>query len=137
MSYIIVNRLNRRKDNDVWSIINAIGWSKKTTNYEDIKLSLKDTLSSREFKKFEKDVYRLIKNVKTIAIDAHSKYKIDNIFRDSDDGWSDATAHIVGLGKTSYDDFMAHPLIYVAKKTEEHGDRFWAKENFTYIFNPD
>ncbi len=62
------------------------------------------------------------------------KYNIDNIFRDSDDGWSDATAHIVGLGKASYDEFMKHPLIYVAKQTEENG-RWWAEENFIYIFN--
>jgi len=130
----IKKRLEKRKSNNVWDIISSIGWGTKTTNIDNIKKALLEVFNKRELKKFEKDVGKLVKDVYDFASSLEYECGVFNVFRDSDDGWSDATNHIVGLGKKSYDDFMEHPLIYVAKKTEESETKFWYKENFSYIF---
>jgi hypothetical protein len=112
----------------------------KTTNVDDIKKALQKVFNKRELKKFEKETSKLIKNVYDRANSLSEEIGgcgLFNVFRDSDDGWSDATNHIVGLGKKSYDEFMEHPLIYVSKKTEKHKTKFWYIKNFSYIFQFD
>jgi hypothetical protein len=121
----IVERLKQRKGDDVWDYINAIGWGTKTTDYKNIGKALMATLPENEWASFSDSVDDLVNKVYTVA----DAVPDDNLFG-SDDSWSDATAHIVGLGKESYDEFMSDPVAYVDRKFKENC--YWFEENFKY-----
>lgn len=133
----IVTRLKRRKSDNFFDVVDAIGFGSKTTNIGHIRKAMNKVFPKNIMTKLENEHNTLFRELWDFADTLDDKYKIDNVFRDSDDGWSDAISHIIGLGKKSYNDFKAHPLLYVAEKTEMHGDRFWYVENFSYIFMTD
>ena len=111
-----------------WSVIDSIGWGRKSTDYKQISQEL-ETIYSAEFlhalKEFvlakRKELQQHLVNA--FKGDGTNVYKILKV---SDDGFYDLTAHIVGLGESTYQMVIEHPS-YIS------GIQY--KENFEYIFH--
>lgn len=128
----IIERLNARKSDSTWDIIAAIGWGTKTTDYDAIGKALRAVFDETAIERLEKEARLFAKDVYSRA-EEFEKEKSNNFFRAGDDSWSDATAHIVGLGKEVFDKFMADP-VSVRDSLEKIGGDYWYHENFFYSF---
>jgi len=125
-------RLSSRKGESIWDIIGAIGWGTKTTDYDAINKALREVFSVTAIDSIGNDVRQLATNVYKRA--EQEERGDENFFGFSDDGWSDATNHIVGLGKQAYDSFMDDPVTVRTNLKKKGGDD-WNVENFAYSFH--
>lgn len=110
-----------------WSLVDEIGWGTKTTDYEAIRSDLSRRFSSDEIEQY-KDVLRELQYELMDVISAYEE-RTGKSTGTGDDGFSDLTAHIVGLGRTEYEATLRDPgrAVRRAKKRDY-------KESFSYAF---
>lgn len=119
-------------EDEFWHLVDFIGWQK---NYVEKKDKHKALIKIRE---------RLLKNFDSryieLANEYHKKkYRALMSYYDSlggfedlcgDDSWWDFTAHIVGLGRSTFIDAFKHPAKYKKMLTDNQYE-----ECFSYCFN--
>ena len=121
----LVTRLQAANPNEIWSIIDAIGWGTITTDNDLIKAALSRVYSERKIESIGAMARRLRGKLTSRVRSYEHEHQIENLFNVGDDGFWDVTAHIVGLGKEAYDKAMKDPSTFVELNYEE---------NFEYSF---
>jgi hypothetical protein len=112
-----------------WSLVDGIGWGNKSKNDDDVEMFLKDFPLSVVKKSLEIAIEKR-KHLK-VVLDEYEKSKgKGNYWGIGDDGYWDLRAHIVGLGKETYEKCLEDPEI--AKKIADERSFI---ENFEYGFN--
>jgi len=121
----LVDRLQAANPNQIWSIIDAIGWGNITTDNDSIKVALSKVYDKRKIESIGEMASRLRERLAKRVEKYEAQNQIENLFNVGDDGFWDVTAHIVGLGKEAYDKAMKDPSSFVELDYEE---------NFEYSF---
>jgi hypothetical protein len=118
-------------DDQCWRIISDLGWGVKDCDINCISKELKEKLTTEEqlfllnfVDEKEKNLYKILENFANTRPEKFSHY-----FGVSDDSFGDLVSHIVGLGKTIYNDTCLNPIL--AKKRADRRD---FEENFSYCF---
>lgn len=122
----LVGRLKSSDHTDFWSIVDAIGWGSITENYDLIKSCLLEVFTKEQILKIHEKAIAARKILDKRVAKYEEENNIDNLFGTGDDGRWDVLAHIVGLGKDTYNDAMENPGRYSKIKSSE---------NFEYSFN--
>jgi len=114
---------------EFWAITDSIGWGGETTDYKAVLTNLQMKHSDEYIKQLHSIADKLSGDVYVAAEATERSIGSNNFFDASDDGWSDATLHIVGMGEKAYTTFIADPDKWIAA----HGTNFYT-ENFGYCF---
>ena len=124
----IIKRLRKVRAENFWDVVAAIGWGTITTEYDDIETALNTIYSETQIDKVHKQAEAYRKQLRKV-IDAYEReHNIENFFNESDDGWWDVVAHIVGLGKEVYEEGLRNPASLQGMEDK-------AVENFEYSLN--
>ncbi len=114
-------------DKDFWKIVELIGWGTYSTDDKTIRIQLAKIFTHKQIDRLSKIArnYRL-----KLMSEVYSRDDGDNLIGmdRSDDGMWDWGAHIVGMGKETYDAATKDPLSF--KDVDD-------EENFEYCFNLD
>lgn len=116
-----------------WLLIDDIGWGTKTTNKEEIGRNLESSYSEEYLRAF----YWFVKCKRHILVGKLNKHSFQqtgnpySYYGVGDDSFWDLTAHIVGLGKETFNR-IAYSDPEEAKTMADNGD---FTENFEYIFH--
>lgn len=116
----------KKPDDHYWRIIAELGWGTKTTDYKALKQELKESQTEATINQLEIFVWEKQKGLMEHLVDAAGSEGINYA---SDDGFSDLTAHIVGLGKAKYLEVIDRPSIAM-----EMGINIDYAESFLYVF---
>jgi len=128
------NNINSDIDNQMWRVIDEIGWSTKTVDYEMVVVYLQSKYSREFLERFEKFVVDKYKKINKL-LNAYSRKKNNGdlgYFLTSDDGFMDLTYHIIGLGQKEYEAVLKNPER--ARKRAEKDDFV---ECFGYVLHFD
>lgn len=109
----IVEKSDGLPEEEFWAVVKKVNWGKDHDYKRIIKWFLKNT--DQDFAKRFRTRLSFLRCALENAMEKHIKHcEIDgttNYFEGSDDGWSDMTHHVVGLGKTFYAKAMKDPSI--------------------------
>jgi hypothetical protein len=105
-------------EQEFWDLVDSIGWGTKTTDNDVVRKRLLNELTPEQmeqmrehFSEFQGQLYELAEEI-----------DIENV---SDDGLSDLTAHIVGLGKAEFERHVNSPKeIQVRANLREYTESF-------------
>ena len=119
-------------DDKWWDIIESINW-KERHDYTNIGKELEKRYTEQEletlavFIKYQRSLLTevLMRHAHNETGDLYDYYGV------SDDGFWDLTAHIVGLGKETFNDIMYNN----PERAKEIADESSYVENFEYIFH--
>ena len=107
-----------------WTLIKACQWE-KDCNYKRISAFLVDCYGKKKLKILKVQVLEFYNKLDTV-LQTLPKDELRQLFRGSDDGYSDMVYHVIGLGEDFYNAALADPQII---KTIE------PRESFQYSFN--
>jgi hypothetical protein len=107
-----------------WDLVESADW-KSDYNYQRIKMSLIRQLTPNAIDQFQ-SFYQKVKNKLARVVDKYCEEN-DKSAGLSDDSFSDLIAHIVGLGRTEYNQALSQP-----EKVVEKGRKGDFKESFSY-----
>ncbi len=118
------NDENTIRDN--WDIISDLGWGTKSVDYKKLGEALKLSYPNKiyELREFVRDKQKLLMNKLNEYADIQGNRR--TYWKVGDDGFSDLTAHIIGLGKEKYEEVCNNPAIAWTIKY---------KESFLYVFH--
>lgn len=110
--------------NKKWDAISAIGWGTRTTDYDNIELTL--LFSEDQIKEFEDFCYTQVEQVHRAL---HKNWQSGHLHGQpwlGDDSFHDLCCHIVGMGRQVFEEAIA---------TAQPPYAVEAAENFMYIFH--
>lgn len=121
-----------KEKTDFWAIIEEMGWGRKTTD--------STALSEEWFEKLGKEEMDKVSNFVDARVGelqrAVHKYESEHgdLEVGSDDGFSDVTHHIVGMGKEEFDRCVANPKLVEKRYNAKYGTPEGYRESFAYVF---
>lgn len=121
----------KTKVKENWHKIESLGWGTKTTDYAAVSAKLQDGLTPEGIVILRNFVYARQTELYKAIEKFEKKWRGLNI--SSDDGLSDVTAHIVGLGEKAFLRALANPKIIERRYNTKDG----YKESFLYCFHND
>jgi hypothetical protein len=113
-------------DSEFWKIVDKLGWGTKTTDSDKLKKILLNSLAPEEAEGLQ-DAFSKAQGTIGQAIDKHRKANDIDMYMGGD-GFSDLTAHIVGLGKREFDKHVKNPQLAIDRFNK--GD---FTESFAYV----
>jgi hypothetical protein len=116
-----------------WKHIESLNWGGRL-NYETIAKELWDSYTPATIQRMRTFV---AEKQEELSARYRTKVKEGLISAFSNDGLSDVTAHVVGLGSTEYKKNVANPALLNKRaiEAEEYGTRNGYKESFLYCFH--
>jgi len=115
-----------------WPLINVLDWANNSKDAEAIARRCIKLVGEDGWKDLSKFVDAKVGELqKTIE-----KYEDDNgkLGIGSDDGFSDVTYHVVGLGQQEFNRCMANPALVEKRYNAPYGSPEGYQESFAYVF---
>ena len=116
-------------ESNFWAIVQSLGWG-RSYDYKAMKADLIKRLDEQQARYF-RDIFQ---RKQSELMRALSRYEEDEDVElgVSDDGFSDLTAHIIGLGRREYNQVMKNPQLGVDRANARYGSPDGYKESFAY-----
>lgn len=118
-----------------WDLIKELGWGTKTTDCNKIQAYLFSTYDSRTVA----NLRSFVLSKQSELIRTIEKWEDNNreLNIGSDDGFSDVTAHVVGLGQSEFERVKVNPVLLEERYNKPYKSLDGYRESFLYCFqNP-
>lgn len=127
--------MNKLKNINVpgWEVISELGWGTKTTDYEKVQAYLFSTYNRRTVANLRSFVS--VKQDELIMAVEKWEEKNRELKIGSDDGFSDVTAHVVGMGQAEFEKVKANPILLEERYHKPYNSPDGYRESFLYCFH--
>jgi hypothetical protein len=121
-----------KQEPNYWKLIEEIGWGKKTTDYTEVAREWYAQLGKEGMEKLRAFVSTRVADLQTAVKKYEDEHK--QLECGSDDGFSDVTHHIVGMGWLEWSNAMKNPKLVETRYNAKYGTFEAYTESFAYCF---